>query len=709
MNAHTLLKVSSLSLLISALVACGGGGGGGSSSITPASVGATNLNVTAATGDPIVGATITVIDGAGVSEVCAGVTDASGKLACQLKNAKAFPFFIQAAKQSSLTYGVLPAASDSVNITPVSDLMARKVANDIQVIPSQIVSSPTLMTTVTTVKTQTAVDVVTSVVKAVATATTGSLTADPLTGTYSAVSPTDKLDVLIKNLPMNADSGAVNISVPNKNGAVVTVSVDLATTSAGAAKDVANAILSNGNVTTANTALDADPILVFADQLIDKLGKCKADPSLRPQMVNMIDPGVTYNNGFTKAGWVDDICTNSIAGVTRFGVTKSLGRLGDTVIYFMGIKQPSTGIYAETIFGFKKVAGEWKLASNDLPINMGDSIRHALSLNFDSKTGSAYNNPRFAYQRYVDAWVGNKYAQNKTTGLATGATAPDKIQVFVMSLTDAQTKAAQGTGFPTAPNYTLYRVAQPGSTCGQTNYTLLANRTGCSSFVQDKSSTYQTWDYVDSTDLFSKVLEKNEYNVFVYKLLDVNGRCMNCETVGDSQVPRAISVLGRAWKYEEIFGSNAVAESSLRAGTVIATNANLGSARSIYAAPSQAAATEIINKLYTNNPGKTIVLPWSKPTNYENIDINLWGSSYACNQAPNVNKSVDYSVDTFDIVGNSYAFTYGQSPQDGNVSPEYGKSFGNAQYVNFALSTNIQRSEFVFYIQGSRDSNICTN
>ena len=91
------------------------------------------------------------------------------------------------------------------------------------------------------------------------------------------------------------------------------------------------------------------------------------------------------------------------------------------------------------------------------------------------------------------------------------------------------------------------------------------------------------------------------------------------------------------------------------------------------------------------------------------MPFDLWGSSYACNQAPGVNKSVDYSVDTFEIVGNSYPFTYGQSPQDGNVSPEFGKSFGNAQYVNFALSTNIQRSEFVFYVQGNRDSSICTN
>ena len=710
MKSTPLFRLTTLGLLVGALAACGGGGGGSSSSSSTSSGGSgTTLNVTAATGDPIVGATITVVDGAGITEVCSGATDSQGQLACQLSNAKTYPFFIQAAKQSAMTYAVLPVASRNVNITPVSDLMAKKVANDIQAIPAQIVSSPALMGNVTAAKAQTAVDVVTSVVKAVATATTGSLTADPLTGAYSAVSPTDKLDILIKNLPMNADSGAVNITIPKTNGAVVTVSVDLATANSVAAKDVATTILSNNNVTASNTSLDADPILALADRFIEKLAQCKNNTALRTEMVDMIDPGATYESGFTKAGWVDDACNSALNGIVRFGITKSLGRLGDTVFYFMGIKQPSTGIYAETIFGFKKVGNSWKMAANDLPFNLSDSVRHALSLNFDASTSSKNNIPKFSYERYVDAWVGTKYAQNKTTGLATGASAPDKIQVFVMSFADAQIKAAEGGGFPTTPSYTLYRVSQPGVSCGETNYTLRSNRTDCGTFVQDKSGSYNTWDYVDTTDMFTKILEKNEYNVFIYKLLDASGNCMNCSTVGTSKVPRSISILGKAWKYEEIFGANAVSEANLRAGTVVASNANLGTARTIYSAPTQAVATDIINKLYTNSPGQSILLSWQKPTNYENLDINLWGNSYACNQVSNNNKSVDYSVNTFDIVGNSYLFTYGLSPEDGKISPEYGKTFANAQYLSFALATNIQRSEFVFYLQGSRPQSLCVN
>ena len=712
MKTSTVFRISFLSALLGTLVACGGGGGGGggggssSSSTSPsAPATGTTLNVTAATGDPIIGATITVVDGAGVTEVCSGKTDDSGQLACQLQNAKTFPFFIQAAKQSLLTYGVLPSASSTVNITPVSDLMARKVANDIQMLPSQIMSTPALMSTVTTAKTQTAVDVVTNVIRAVATATVGSLASDPLTGSFNPLSATDKLDVLIKNFPMNGDSGAMNITLPQKNGAIVTVSVDLTTSNSSTASDIANVILTNNNVTVARTALDADPILAVVDEFIGKLSRCKDNPSLQPEIVKLMDPNATYNNGFTKAGWVADLCTGILQGITRQGA-KKLGRVGDGVIYFIGIYQPSTKIYAETYFGFIKVGDSWKLAADELPVQLSDSVRHALALEFDTQQGSRNFEPKFSYQRYMNVWVGTDTAQNPQTGLADGAVAPDRIQVFAMSFADAQTKGAEGTNFPTTPNYTLYRVARPGETCGtSTNYTLFSNRTSCSSFVQDKANNDRNGDYVDTTDLFANILEKNELNAFFYKVLDTNGNCTNCMTIGTSQVPKTMNLLGRAWKFKEIFGEKSVSEASLRAGTVVAANANLGTVRSVYSAPTEKDAEEIVRSFYNNNLSTKFTLPWQKPTNNTTFDINLWGGTDACNQGSN-SKWIDYSTDTFDIVGNSHTFTYGLSRNKTRISPEFGKTFADAAYVQFALSTSNNFSEFVFYIQGNR-RNLC--
>lgn len=706
MKTSTAFRVSTLSLLLGALVACGGGGGSSSSSTSSSSsASATTLNVTAATGDPIIGATITVVDGAGVTEVCSGTTDSSGQLACQLQNAKAFPFFIQAAKKSLLTYGVLPSASSTVNITPVSDLMARKVASDIQVLPSQIMSAPALMSTVTSAKTQTAVDVVTNVIKTVATATVGSLAADPLTGSFNPLSASDKLDVLIKNFPMNADSGAMNITLPQKSGAIVTVSVDLTTSNSNAAKDVANVILNNNNVTVARTALDADPILAVADEFISKLSRCKDNPSLQLEIVRLIDPNATYSNGFTKAGWVADMCRGSLQGIVRQGA-KKLGRIGDGVIYFMGVLQPSTNIYAETYFGFIKVGDAWKLAADDLPVQLSDSVRHALALEFDTQQGSRNFEPKFSYERYLNVWVGTSDAQNPQTGLAEGAAAPDRIQVFAMSFTDAQTKGAEGTGFPRTPNYTLYRVANPGVTCGpSTNYTLFSDRTKCSSFVQDRANAASDWHYVDDSNLFAGVLEKNDLNAFFYKVLDANGNCTNCTTIGSSQVPKTMNILGRAWKFKEIFGDNSVSEANLRAGTVVAANANLGTVRSIYSAPTEKNAEEIVRGFYSNNLSTKFTLPWQKPTNNNSFDINLWGGTTSCNQGPN-SKWIDYSIDTFDIVGNSQTFTYGLSRNETRISPEFGKTYADAGYLQFALSTSINFSEFVFYIQGSR-YNLC--
>lgn len=703
---NRLLLTAITVLLGSLMVACGGGGGGSSSSGT-SSGGATTLNVTAATGDPIVDASIVVVDAAGVSETCAGTTDANGALTCTLSNAKTYPFLIQASKQSSITYAVLPSSSSTVNVTPVSDLIAKKVAGDLNASPVQLINMPSMMAGVSTSSAKNAANVVTSILNTVAPATSGALTDDPLVGTYKPTSSTDKLDQFIKNFPMNADSGNLNMSIPLLNGTVVNVSVPASTNDSAAAGTAAANILKANNVTPAGVSLDGDAILSLADSFFDLLGKCGGNAGLETQMVAMIDPGATYQSGFTVAGWVHDMCQKTnLAGIKRYGVTKSLGRLGNSAIYFMGLRQASTGTYAETIFGFKKVNGRWYMGADDMPISMSDSVRHALSFNFDTNPGSTNNTPHFAYQRYVDAWVGTTDAQNKVTGLATGATAPDKIQVFAMSLTDAQVKAKQGTGFPSSPNYTLYRVASPGSTCGNTNYTLNSNRTSCGSFVVDKASTYDTWDMVDSTGLFDNVLEKNEFNVFIYKLLDGSGNCMNCDNVSGSQIPRAASVLGRAWKFADIFGNNSDSESSLRAGTVVASSANLGTARNTFAAPSKTDLTAIVNSFYGTSLGASFTLPWVTPASYPIIDTNLWGNSYRC--GVNNPTSVDYSVDTFDIKGNSYTFTYGKSPQQGNSTPEFGKTFNNAQYLSFALATNVQRSEFTFYVQGGR-SNICTN
>lgn len=118
------------------VAACGGGGGGssgntgqGGPTTNPApTVGAeTTLQGTAATGAPFGGATVTVIDRR-EARVATATVAADGSYTVMLPAGVAPPFVLTASRDDETLVSVSTAASGTVNITPITNLLASRLS-----------------------------------------------------------------------------------------------------------------------------------------------------------------------------------------------------------------------------------------------------------------------------------------------------------------------------------------------------------------------------------------------------------------------------------------------------------------------------------------------------------------------------------------------------------------------------------------------------
>lgn len=109
------------------LTACGGGGGGSGSPGTPSAAG--SLNGVAATGAPLANATVTVTDSAG--KTCTGTTQNDGSYRIDLGQCSSAPYLIKAvgsaADGTSVAVSSIAVQSGVANITPLTDLISRRV------------------------------------------------------------------------------------------------------------------------------------------------------------------------------------------------------------------------------------------------------------------------------------------------------------------------------------------------------------------------------------------------------------------------------------------------------------------------------------------------------------------------------------------------------------------------------------------------------
>lgn len=694
------LLLALLSMITSvALVACGGGGGGSSSSsstTTPAPANTNVLNITAATGAPLVGATVTIVDANGVTQICDGVTADNGTLACNLPKSMIAPFYIKAQSNSITMFGVLPTTSAAVNVTPVSDLMAKQFAAVNNLSPENIIGTPSNMAKTTKDSAQAAVDVVTVFVKAVALKTgSAAIVNDPLTGIYDPLSVKDPLDQFVKNYPVSTDGKNINVVVPTATGAT-NISI-LGSTSASDASSAANAAIASSGTPVA-ILTDADDIDALMSKFATYMENCTPDDQAR--LVALIDG--TYANGRTIADFVKlDLCSGSLKGKNLFTKDTFLTRIGQTVIYPFVITKLSSGQKTTVDFGFRKVNGSWKWAADNLPFSANFNPRQSLNLQvrpYSNSTGAF--DPQLTIQRYVDAWIGGQDAYIPSA-------LPDKVQVYVIREMDANTILGSAASFnKLTPDFTMYKRSDlviPNNGC-QSLYTLKSDRLSCDNSLQEQDNGYNSFN----PTLFSQKLDIYPLSFFVYKLVDASGACLNCV----NGIPNAGQIQGRTRSISEMVPSivDSLAVKGASVGVSTLSELAKNQIRTYFAIPSDNDLKTLATQLQGTNMTDKITVPWVRSTSASAYQIDLWDSTNTCGT---LNTNLGDSVGTFDVGNaNSHTFTYGQYrlSSDNAIhtsNPEYGKTFNNAAYFSVSLSTAYKNIEYVTYLYADRYG-ICT-
>lgn len=642
-----LVKATSLAISLALITACGGGGSATSGNTIVATV---------ATGAPVVNAKVTVVDAQGNSEDCESTTDDEGKLSCTLKTATTAPYFIRAQQKSMDLYAVLPDTSATVNVTPLSDVMARKFASDNNLQPASIMGKPESMKSTSKASAQSAVDLVNAIVKVIAMQTAGITIENALTQAYTPSNKNDAFDKFVHNIHISSDVDGINISIPTNSG-TVSISVAYNTSSTAAASSVT----SSTQGITANLS-DADAIDALLNGFMTKLHTCNASSAERQNMVSNISG--TYMDGHTLSDWVSKICNLELPFVSTT-YSRSLARFGNKSINAVGIKTTS-GDVAEMTFSFVKVGGSWKIMADNMPVNMSLKTRHALTYQADdSLSGSQQTQLKF--ERYVDTWI------NQDTGQQIANALPNTIELYALEMKDAGDKWTSAN-FPVSPVITIYR----NNACNNayTAYPLSTNR--CDSFARE----------ADYSSLFSK-LEKSDFTLIVMKLKDSSGNCTNCDP--NDGLPTSGAVIGRAYSVSKLFGANITATQLFQGVTMDNLPPDFEkNARVFFAIPSNAQLTSLTSSLMSTNLTNKITVPWQRATG-KNQQINgVWGNMGLCGTSSWAD--FDEPTDSFKLTSDKWEFT---------AKPD-GKTFNNAGNVSFAIANRVNESEFAFYINARR-------
>lgn len=644
-------SIALVTLTASFLVACGGGGGGASSGAQP-----TILGVTVATGAPVVGAQVTVVDSLGNSEDCAEASNSEGKLSCSLSTAKTPPYFIRAQQKSLALYAVIPEATSSVNVTPVSAVMAKKFASDNGLEPAVILGNPDSMKTINKESAQAAVDLVNAIVKVVAKQTANITIDNALTQAYAPTNTNDVFDKFVHNINISTDVSGINLSIPTNAGTVsvsVAYNTPAATATSAVSRDTANV---NANLS------DAEAINTVFSSFIGKLKTCSKSSTQRAQMV--ADVSGTYMNGQTISDWVNRICDIELP-VASSTYTRSLARFGNKSINAVGIKTDS-GDIAEMTFAFIKEAGAWKLLADNMPVNISLKTRHALTYQADdSKTGKLQTTMQ--YERYIDTWI-----DDDTKRQIAGAL-PQKIELFAIDMKDAGANW-QAANFPSSPDITIYR-----NTSCSNQYTAYSNK--CDSFARE----------ADYSSLMKR-LENADYTLIVMKLKDSTGTCTNCDADG---IPTSGSVIGRAYTFEKLFGTNITAEQLLKGVPVSDLPTTFDkNARVYYAMPTTVQLQQLTAELMSKNLTNKMTIPWQRATGKNQQVDGVWAGVNSCSSGSTWT-NLDEPTDSFKLSTDKWEFAY--KPSD--------KTFNNASWVSFTIANRVNESEFAFYINANRNVN----
>ena len=678
-----------LSLLtVVTLVACGGGGGGGGGGL------AAGMNITVATGAPVAGASVTVVDANGNSETCPSTTNSSGVLNCALSTAKTAPYFIKATNGSNSLFAVMPETGSNLNITPISDVMAKKFAAENNSTPERLIAQPALMAATDKTKAADAVTLVNAIVSAIAanSGLSAASVANPLTRSYLATS-TDQMDKFIQNIQINTDSTGINFSIPTSTGTVaINIAYTASTTSASSTVTGKSAQLATASLT------DGDKIDTLMGVMLGNLPTCGASASGRTAMAALFSAkdygnGLKYMHGGTVAEWIAGVCNLGMPAMSKT-FSKTLARFGNKIIFVMGVK-PTSGSgpgfemswaaikTGDATFQASDPYGGWRIMADNMPPNFSLKTRHALTYEIDASTSNGLT--KMKYERYIDTWAG------RTDGTAPEADIPAKVKFYAVPLkTMAEnyvTSTAAATYFASlTPTFTLYKTTSPCNSW----YSLDATKTAgdCEFFAKDNRSAA-------FTGLFSS-MENNEFTLLIVKNEDSNGNCLNCETINNISVPMSFKVLGKAYTISQLFGSAASQLNLVNGVSVTEFATAMTNARAFYGAPSTSDLAAMEAKLRGNNPGSTFTVNWQRSYDKRPLD-GVWGGWNNCGGGAwtTLNEPDDTTLLPTD------SWTY---------NPPTGKtSFNQAGYLSFAFGNKINLSEFTLYLTAQRGGQICTN
>lgn len=627
-------------LLIGFLSGCGGGGSGNSGPTV-------SLAGTVATGAAMAGASITAVDANGTSESCATPTASDGSYTCTLKLATVAPLIVQAAVGETKVHAVVASASNqTINITPISDMMAEKYASSTGLSASELVARPDQAkvadTTAAKTAASTAIDVVKNVVTQIAQTAGGGISVqDPLTGKLTPGSASDNLDKLLSTLKFAATGDEFKIYIPSNDGNVVTVTVAY-TKTATEAKNIAS--------TQASTAtLEIDKGQSFETGFREILAAISS--GTENQIRALL--GFTYDGGTTPESyasrviseWRDYLGQLTLTSLEKIAIEPITGAwVGKAII------SSSKGGSTEILVGLKDFGTSstpsWKMLGDELPIRIGVDLRHVLSVrNYAYATDPTQFVSTFS--RYINSWIDTKYYQSNL--------APKKLLVSVLRLEEKYDNN-------TPVDFTLYRPSNV-ATCGM--YTYVQN--SCTNFVVD-----------ENTALFERM--STNQTKFVIKALNDADACMNCGTNG---VPKTITPANKAYSVARLFGGE-YTESALKSGITKLSDKAKTAARVYFPAPSDAAIDEFITTGMQKTFANDVTLSWVRPTLSPNRQIDdLWAGAAPCSGNWT---SFEDTKSLWTQTANTYTWK------------NKGSLLNNASWIDTGYKASIGGSQFEFHL-----------
>jgi hypothetical protein len=632
-------------ITLSILVACGGGGsgGGGGTTQTP------NLTITGttATGAALAGATIVVVDAAGISEECASKSSDNGTYSCPLYKVKTAPFLMQASSGSLKVHAVVPATAttQTINITPISELMAQKYASSASVSASEMIARPEEASKITGAaeKASTAIDVVKTVVAEIMKVTGNAATNDPLTGNLQAGNSNDKLDQLLSTMKFAASAAEFKVYIPASDG-VVTVTVAYNTTKETAKSDTGTRVASKTVDMTQGQSFEA-----AVRNLVAKISSGTA-----AEIVSAV--GFEYDQGYTPTRWADRVINKWRPSLGTLTV-KSIEKIGIEPITKTWLTkiviESSLGGATELVIGMKDVSTNstpsWKMAGDELTVNMGLEIRHeleALSSARDADPGTV----TFRFSRRLNTWV------DKSDYVS--SVSPSVLEIYILKL-EEKFDATR------VPDFTLYKPAD-SSSCNA--YTTSKNV--CSDILVD-----------EGTALYER-MSANQTKFIIKATNTTGGTCLNCTADG---TPKTIVPAGKAMSVKSVFGPTAI-EATLKAGVKDLGLDAEKYARTYFAAPSKEEISKLFNYLYATTPSNDLPVSWIRPTIASNNQIDgMWGWVSTCSGIGS------------ELYSNGDNTTWARK-ENNYLIKDVGTRIKNANYVSLSFNSKISEGTFQFNI-----------